>query len=243
MANDFSKFDSMQFDGAQEEATLKGVVDIVFLLDVTGSMGPAIIELGKNMMNFINNIDPNTVKDYKVKVVSFGDFELDEDDIKFDISRAFTDDPAELYKQFEDVIELIKKKGGKDIPESSQDALYKTIQDGYSADWSERTRVLVLFTDAISKEIQKDTIGGIDLPNDDKIQMLADMVNDNRVRTFIYAPKDDKMIKLSNLTSEYLSYNAIDSDGSDPKDALRKLDFKDEMQIIGKVVSQPSLVM
>jgi len=242
MTNDFSKFDSMQFDGAQEEATLKGVVDIVFLLDVTGSMGPAIVELGKNMMNFINNIDPNTVKDYKVKLVSFGDFELDEDDIKFDISRAFTNDLAELYKQFEDVIELIKKKGGKDIPESSLDALYKTIQNGFSTDWSERTRVVVLFTDAISKEIQKDTIG-IDLPNDDKIQMLADMVNDNRVRTFIYAPKDDNMIKLSNLTTEYLSYNAIDSDGSKPVDALQKLNFKDEMQTLGKVVSQPSLVM
>jgi hypothetical protein len=242
MANDFSKFDSMQFDGAQEEATLKGVVDIIFLLDVTGSMGPAIVELGKNMMNFINNIDPNTVKDYKVKVVSFGDFELDEDDIKFDISRAFTDDLTELYKQFEDVIELIKKKGGKDIPESSQDALYKTIQDGFTADWSERTRVIVLFTDAISKELQKDTIG-VDLPNDDKIQMLADMVNDNRVRTFIYAPKDDNMIKLSNLTSGYLSYNAIDSDGSKPVEALQKLNFKDEMQILGKVVSQSSLVM
>ena len=242
MANDFSQFDSMQFDGAQEEATLKGVVDIIFLLDVTGSMGPAIVELGKNMMNFINNIDPNTVKDYKVKVVSFGDFELDEDDNKFDISRAFTDDLTELYKQFEDVIELIKKKGGKDIPESSQDALYKTIQDEFTADWSERTRVIVLFTDAISKELQKDTIG-VDLPNDDKIQMLADMVNDNRVRTFIYAPKDDNMIKLSNLTSGYLSYNAIDSDGTKPVEALQKLNFKDEMQILGKVVSQPSLVM
>lgn len=242
MVNDFSQFDSMQFDGAQEEAMLKGVVDIIFLLDVTGSMGPAIVELGKNMMNFINNIDPNTVKDYKVKVVSFGDFELDEDDIKFDISRAFTNDLTELYKQFEDVIELIKKKGGKDIPESSQDALYKTIQDGFTADWSERTRVIVLFTDAISKELQKDTIE-VDLPNDDKIQMLADMVNDNRVRTFIYAPKDDNMIKLSNLTSGYLSYNAIDSDGSKPVEALQKLNFKDEMQILGKVVSQPSLVM
>jgi len=242
MANDFSKFDSMQFDGAQEEATLKGVVDIVFLLDVTGSMGPAIIELGKNMMNFINNIDPSTVKDYKVKVVSFGDFELDDEEIKFDISRTFTDDPQVIYTQFEDVIELIKKKGGKDIPESSLDALYKTIQDGFSADWTERTRVVVLFTDAISKEMQKDTIG-IDLPNDDKIQMLADMVNDNRVRTFIYAPKDDNMIKLSNLTTEYLSYSAVDGDGLNPIEALRQLDFKDEMQIIGKVVSQPSLVM
>lgn len=240
---DFSKFDSMQFDGAQEEATLKGVVDIIFLLDVTGSMGPAIVELGKNMMNFINNIDPNTVKDYKVKLVSFGDFELDDEDIKFDISRAYTDDPAELYKQFEDVIELIKKKGGKDIPEHSLDALYKTIQDGFTADWSERTRVVVLFTDAISKEMLKDTIGGIDLPNDDKIQMLADMVNDNRVRTYIYAPMDDNMSKLSNLTTEYLSYNAIDQNGLKATDALEKLDFTEEMKTLGKVVSQPSLVM
>jgi len=239
---DFNQFDSMQFDGAQEEATLKGVVDVVFLLDVTGSMGPAIVELGKNMMSFINNIDPNTVADFKVKIASFGDFELDEDDIKFNINRAYTDDPKQIYNDFLDVIELIKKKGGKDIPESSLDALYKTIQNGFTADWSERTRVIVLFTDAISKSIQKDTIG-IELPNDDKLQMLADMVNDNRVRTFVYAPKDDNMIKLSKLTTEYLSYNAIDSDGLKPVESLQKLNFQDEMTTLGKVVSQPSLVM
>lgn len=240
---DFSQFDTITLDGTQEEATLKGVVDVIFLLDVTGSMGPAIVELGKNMMNFINNIDTNTVKDFKVKVVSFGDFDSDDEDIKFNISRPYTNDPQQIYNDFLDVIELIKRKGGgEDLEESPLDALYKTVQDGFSADWSERTRVVVLFTDAISKDIQKDTIG-IDLPNDDKIQMLADMVNDNRVRTFIYAPKDPNMTKLSQLTTEYLSYNAIDSDGSKPVDALQRLNFQDEMKTLGKVVSQPSLVM
>jgi len=239
----FSQFDDMKFDGAQEEATLKGVVDIIFLLDVTGSMGPAIVELGKNMINFINSIDSNMVSDYKVKIVSFGDFDSDSDDIKFNINRAYTDDPQQLYNDFLDVIELVKKKGGgADLPESALDALYKTIQDGFQSDWSERTRVVVLFTDAISKELRKDTIG-MDLSAEDKLQMMAQLLNDNRVRTYIYSPNDDSMVKLTQLCSEYVVYNAIDENGSNPIEALRKLDFKEEMKSLGKVVSQPSLVM
>ncbi|MEA3512673.1 MAG: VWA domain-containing protein [Campylobacterota bacterium] len=239
---DFSDLDSMVFDSIQEEATLQGVVDIVFLLDVTGSMGPAVVKLVKNMSNFIQNIDLSLVKDYRVKIASFGDFELDSDDIKFNISRAYTKEPQEIYNDFLDVIELIKKKGGKDIPESSLDALYQTISDGFKADWTERTRVVIVFTDAISKEIQKDTIG-MDLPNDEKLQMLSQHIGDNKVRTYIYAPSDDNLVKLSQLQSEYVIYNAIDSNGDNPVDALQKLNFEKEMKTLGKVVSQTSLII
>ena len=238
----FDELDQVKFDGAQEEAQLKGVVDIIFLLDVTGSMGPAIVELGKNMINFVNSIDKNLVSDFKVKIASFGDFETDSEDIKFNLNRNFTDDSQQIYNDFLDVIELIKKKGGHDLPESSLDALHKTIQEGFSSDWSERTRVVVLFSDAVSKELQKDTIA-IDLPAEEKLQMLAQILNDNRVRTYIYAPNDTNMITLSQLCSEYLVYNAIDENGTNPVEALRKLDFKEEMKILAKVVSQPSLVM
>ncbi|MEA3289191.1 MAG: vWA domain-containing protein [Campylobacterota bacterium] len=239
---DFSDLDSMVFDGVQEEATLQGVVDIIFLLDVTGSMGPAVVKLVKSMSNFIQSIDPTLVKDYRVKIASFGDFELDSDEIKFNISRAYTKDPQEIYNDFLDVVELIKKKGGKDIPESSLDALYQTISDGFEADWTERTRVVIVFTDAISKEMQKDTIG-MDLPNDEKLQMLSQHIGDNKVRTYIYAPSDDNMVKLSQLQSEYVIYNAIDSDGDNPVDALQKLNFEKEMKTLGKVVSQTSLII
>lgn len=240
---DFSDLDSKQFDGGQGEVTVKGVVDIVFLLDVTGSMGPAIVELGKSMMNFIDSIDPSLIKDYRVKLASFGDFDTDSDDIKLNISRQNTKDTKALYQDFLDVIELIKKKGGgSDIEESPLDALYKTVQDGFSADWSERTKVIILFTDAPSKDIQKDTIG-MDLPNDEKINMLAQLINSNHVRTYIYAPNDSNIDRLSKVASDFVVYKVIDKNGANPIEALRKLDFVKEMETLGKEVSQPSLIM
>ena len=83
----------------------------------------------------------------------------------------------------------------------------------------------------------------MDLPADDKLQMLSQLLNDNRVRTYIYAPKDDNMTKLSQFSSEYVVYNAIDDNGMQSVEALQKLDFEEEMKTLGKVVSQPSLVM
>ncbi|RLA73821.1 MAG: hypothetical protein DRG78_21930 [Epsilonproteobacteria bacterium] len=239
--DDFSDLDSKVFDGAQDEVTIKGVVDIIFLLDVTGSMGPAIIELGKSMMKFIDSIDPKLVKDYRVKLASFGDFDTDSEDIKLNISRSNTKDTKELYKDFLDVIELIKKKGGgSDLAESPLDALYKTVQDGFSNDWSERTKVIILFTDAISKDIQKDTIG-MDLPNDEKNNMLAQLINENHVRTYIYAPNDKNIDQVSKVASDFVVYKVIDKGGINPIEALQKLDFVKEMETLGKEVSQPSL--
>mgnify|MGYP000232603996 CR=1 FL=1 len=45
-----------EIEGAQE-AKKKGIVDIIFVIDITGSMGPAIKQITHNISQFIENIN------------------------------------------------------------------------------------------------------------------------------------------------------------------------------------------
>lgn len=61
----FDELDQVKFG---RRSSTKRCCWYYILLDVTGSMGPAIVELGKNMINFVNSIDKNLVSDFKVKI-------------------------------------------------------------------------------------------------------------------------------------------------------------------------------
>ena len=61
---------------------VRGVVDIVFLMDATGSMGKCIDALKMNLQNFFNTMtstegNGSPVKDWRAKVVGFRDYEED----------------------------------------------------------------------------------------------------------------------------------------------------------------------
>ena len=61
---------------------VKGIVDIVFLIDATGSMQPCIDALRRNIEFFIDRIESNTqdnpIRDWRGKVVGYRDYEVDE---------------------------------------------------------------------------------------------------------------------------------------------------------------------
>lgn len=142
----------------QEKA--KGTVDIVFLIDATGSMGNCIDKLKENVMLFFRSLtesDPMTqnfppVKDWRAKVVGFRDVEVDGS--AWLEENSFTRDVGELERQ----LAALKATGGGDAPESLLDALYKVVDVPKSAKgvesadaWrnrSECARAVVVFTDA-----------------------------------------------------------------------------------------------
>ena len=74
----------------QETKKTKGVVDIVFLMDATGSMSDCIDALKDNVSTFVDSMcesaQDNPVRDWRAKVVGYRDF-ID------DASSALEDNP------------------------------------------------------------------------------------------------------------------------------------------------------
>ena len=145
---------------ATQQEKVKGVVDIVFLMDATGSMGNCIDKLKKNVMLFfksLTEVDPETqnfppVKDWRAKVVGFRD--ADVDGSAWFEDNPFTRDVGEIERQ----LSALSAKDGGDIPESLLDAIYKVADAPKSGKgveqpqaWryrSEAVRAIIAFTDA-----------------------------------------------------------------------------------------------
>lgn len=123
-------------------------IDIVMVIDNTGSMDETMDMVKNNALNFCEDLKEEcmerhrNIKALHLKVISYGDLE----DSKFVISKVFSlPEDEQNYKDFVNNLELTD---GGDIPESGLEALATAIQN----DWHEsayRTRhVIVLYTDA-----------------------------------------------------------------------------------------------
>lgn len=146
-----------------EPKKIKGTVDLVFLIDVTGSMQPCIDGLKNNIKEFFNTLqggdanNPAPIKDWRAKVVGYRDYE--DDPSTWYEDNDFTRDVDTLYRQ----LDALEASGGGDMPESLLDALC-TIAKAESCDvqeaenpkkWRYRknaARAVIAFTDAPFKE-------------------------------------------------------------------------------------------
>jgi uncharacterized protein YegL len=176
---------------------VKGVVDIVFLMDATGSMQSCIDRLKENLNVFIGTLttkDVNNscpVKDWRAKVVGYRDAESDGNNWYEDNS--FTKDAGELKLQ----LAKLNADGGGDEPESLLDALYKVANMGQTGKqeteeatkWRYRSnaaRVVIVFTDASFKEkaVIPEAAGA-------GIADIINQINSSRLILSIFAPKMD----------------------------------------------------
>ncbi len=142
----------------------KGIADIVFLLDVSGSMQDCIDAVKGSVTTFINQLaapDANNalpIKDWRVKVCGFRD--QSSDSANWWVDNPFVRDAAAIQEQL--TAANMQASGGGDEPESLLDALYKVanmgesgVQDGELPDkWRDSrsaVRAVVCFTDATFK--------------------------------------------------------------------------------------------
>lgn len=143
----------------QKPMKKKGISDIVFLLDVSGSMQPCIDALKNNIGEFIDYLTspgPNAqavVKDWRIKIAGYSDYAADGDDWWQEFP--FSNNTDQVRKN----LSALTTKWGGDEPESLLDALWKLSKMPESAEdampephkWRHRhnaTRVVVVFTDA-----------------------------------------------------------------------------------------------
>lgn len=232
----------------QQQGKARGVVDIVFLLDVTGSMQPCIDALKENISTFIDVLTspgPNNtcpVRDWRAKVVGYRDY--DEHDFPPFEDAPFVRDPGELKLQ----LARLHADGGGDEPESLLDAIFKLATMGQTdkgaqiedpAKWRYRStaaRVVVVFTDATYKEplrLPEASGGGLD--------DVANAVMANRIILSIFAPDLPCYDALSAIDkSEFMP---IAVDGLSPQAALAEFtadreNFKQTLMQLARSVSK-----
>jgi len=214
----------------QARAKTKGVADIVFVVDVSGSMAPCIDALRQNIETFVDSLsrgDANNaapVKDWRVKVVGYRDIESAEaEGLPWFIDNPFVRDTATVKAQ----LGALQATGGGDEPESLLDALYKvatmeatakgsqTVEAGKWRYRSDAARVVVVFTDASFKETMAlpEAKGG-------SLQDVANMVMANRVILSLFAPNFEGYDRLSQIDKS--EWEVVEFEGLTPQQALEK---------------------
>jgi hypothetical protein len=214
----------------QTRARTKGVADVVFLIDVSGSMAPIIDALRKNIEAFVDSLstgDANNaapVRDWRGKVVGYRDIEASQaEGLEWLEDHPFVRDTAALKAQ----LASLRAQGGGDEPESLLDALYKVAtmeaspkgtQSEDANKWryrSDAARVVVVFTDASFKETLSvpEAKGG-------SLQDVANVVMANRIILSLFAPNFEGYDRLSQIDKS--EWEVVEYEGLNPQEALQK---------------------
>jgi hypothetical protein len=235
----------------QSRAKTKGVADIVFVVDISGSMAPCIDALRQNIETFVNSLssgDANNaapVKDWRAKVVGYRDIEAAESEgLPWIVDNMFVRDPAELKAQ----LAALEANGGGDEPESLLDTLYKVatmeaIAKGAQAvepgKWryrSDAARVVVVFTDASFKETMSipEAKGG-------SLQDVANVVMANRIILSVFAPNFEGYDRLSQIDKS--EWEVVEFEGLNAQEALQKftsdpVNFRNTLKQLAASVSR-----
>lgn len=230
--------------GEEAAKKVKGVCDIVFLMDTTGSMQPAINDLKKNVKLFFQTLssgDENgnsIVKDWRARVIGFRD--VDHDGSNWYIDNPFTRDVSVIENQLDRLV----ADGGGDEPESLLDALYKVAKFGSTPKmaqeedpekWryrSEAARIVIVFSDASFHP--KTSLS--EAPKLDWKE-IANLIMQEKIRLSIYAPQMACYDDLSQI--DKCEYMPIEFDPDVPNDAVYKLrDFTADTANFQKTLEQ-----
>ncbi|WP_458094419.1 hypothetical protein [Roseomonas sp. WA12] len=219
-----------ELQAPQPRGKTKGVADIVFVVDVSGSMAPCIDALRFNIEAFVDSLsrgDANNaapVKDWRAKVVGYRDLESSvSEGLPWLEDNAFVRDVAALKSQ----LGALKAVGGGDEPESLLDALYKiatmealpkgsqSIDPGKWRYRSDAARVVVVFTDASFKETMSipEAKGG-------SLQDVANVVMANRIILSLFAPNFEGYDRLSQIDKS--EWEVVEYEGLNAQEALQK---------------------
>ena len=125
-------------------------VDIVFCIDVTGSMTPIIDQVKANALRFYDDVQTNltakgkNVDLLRVRVLAFRDFAADGGAALQE--SPFFELPAERAG-FSDFVNGLQAEGGGDAPESGLEAVALAINSDWTSTGDRRRQVVVVWTD------------------------------------------------------------------------------------------------
>lgn len=235
----------------QTRTKTKGVADIVFVVDVSGSMAPCIDALRLNIETFVDSLSQGNannaapVKDWRAKVVGYRDFEAAESEgLPWIVDNPFVQDAGALKAQ----LATLQAAGGGDEPESLLDALFtvasmeavpkgsQTVDPGKWRYRSNAARVVIVFTDASFKETMSipEARGG-------SLQDVANVVMANRIILSLFAPNFEGYDRLSQIDKS--EWEVVEYEGMNAQEALQKftsdpVNFRNTLKQLAASVSR-----
>ncbi|MBQ7515057.1 MAG: VWA domain-containing protein [Schwartzia sp.] len=124
-----------------EEISSGGIVDIVFLVDTTGSMSGPITKVANEIENFAATLKRNNM-DFRLGLVTYGDVAESVGKVQ---KTAFTSDAG----AFKTRLAGIHVAGGGDLPESGLEAILDPDQGALTMDFREEAgKQIIVITDA-----------------------------------------------------------------------------------------------
>ena len=131
--------------------SLKYAVDIVFCIDVTGSMYPVMNQVKEGALTFHKRLEESmsekdkAISKLRLRVVAYRDF-------RDNPSNAIEESPffniPDQVGDFESFVRQLKPGGGGDEPESGLEALAVALNSNWERGLDRRRHIVALFTDA-----------------------------------------------------------------------------------------------
>lgn len=203
---------------------VKGVADVVFVFDCTGSMSPYLDAMKKNVAALVKgfNATPQVKLDWRVRAMGYRDITCDSEYLLD--SFPFTKEESVFVNE---QLSALKVDGGGDYEESALDALWYALR---RSEWrSPCQKAIVLFTDAGTKPVNAKTKSDLGVTTD--LDYLMQEMMKERVLLFIYGPKDASFEALSRM--EKANVNLYDN----VEEILDETEFRELLTAIGKTVS------
>ena len=129
---------------------LSYAVDIVFCIDVTGSMTPILDAVKANALGFYDDVQTNltekgkNVAQLRVRVIAFRDFAADGDSALEESPFYSLPDERSGFSEF---VNGLIAQGGGDAPESGMEAVALGIASPWTSIGDRRRQVIVVWTD------------------------------------------------------------------------------------------------
>lgn len=216
----------------QSGVKIRGVADIVFLVDSTGSMKPCIDQLKSSIGEFCRQLSSgNQAVDWRARVVGFRDRDEDGADWMVGEQSAMIATEAELGQQ----LEALVASGGGDDPESGLDALLVAGRDTPWRPIGTAHRLVVVLTD----QPPKPTLHADTVPSGEANDVMAvgQFLASEHVKVLIWAPACHEWDLLGKIPgSQFHDVSA----GGNVYAGLANVSFPDVYQSIARTVSTPA---
>lgn len=220
---------------------LSYAVDLVFCIDVSGSMRPILDQVKTNALSFYEDVQKNltakgkNVDQLRVRVVAFRDVSRpDEGPLE---ESPFFALPAE-QEAFSTFVNRLTPAGGGDVPESGLHALALAIDSDWTRSGDRRRQVIVVWTDAeahpleavpvppeLSDRVPRDFSSLTDLWENEQGKMGV-----NSKRLIVFAPDGSGWSDISSLWENVIHHPSKAGSG------LSEVDYGTILDSIGNSV-------